>query len=112
MNSSRPNPVEQTQQRNWLEIAKRKFAGATIVGQGQFAVRVFDHVHVYLYERFEDAAEHTSRDPEIQFTDLAAEPVQKVNIGFSNIKSAVDWDDRLQERREARQRQQAEQQRA
>jgi hypothetical protein len=64
---------------------------------------VFDGKNIYLYETFEEAAEHTSRDPKFRFEDLSLEPVQRMH-GFSNINSQIDADDRRAERRAERER--------
>src|SRR5580692_8980205 len=54
MNSGPPQ-YEQTPQRNWLEIAKRKWSGASITGSGQFSVRLMDGRNIRLFETFESA---------------------------------------------------------
>ena len=87
---------------NWLEKAKRKFAGATIHNSGQFAVCVMDHQNVYLFDDFFAATDFMAGHAEYRLHDLAAKPVQRMN-GFANIKSQSDWEDKLWERREQRQ---------
>lgn len=86
---------------NWLEKAKRKFAGAVIHNSGQFAVCVMDHKNVHLFDDFFAATDFMEGHAEYRLHDLAEEPVQKVN-GFANIKSQSAWEDKLWERREQR----------
>jgi hypothetical protein len=88
----------------WLERAKRKFAGATIHNSGQFAVCVMDHKNVHLFDDFFAAMTFMEGHAEYRLHDLAEEPVQKVT-GFANIKSQSDYEDRLYERRQERERQ-------
>jgi hypothetical protein len=108
MNSSRPISAEQPQQFTpWLERAKRCFVGATIHGSGRYCVAVMNRVDIFLYEIHEDAALHLSQDPKYRFYDLATfvpPPVHKTNLGCGNIKSQCDYEDRLWERRQQREK--------
>ena len=91
---------------NWLEKAKRKFAGATIHNSGQFAVCVMNHVDVFLFDDFFAATDFMLGHAEYRLHDLSEEPVQKAT-GFANIKSQSDYEDRLYERRLEREQRQA-----
>src|ERR1700723_2424140 len=73
MNSGHPQ-YEQQPQRNWLEIAKRKWSGASITGSGRYSVRLMDGKNIRLFETFESAAEFCSQSTAYRFTDLAQEP--------------------------------------
>lgn len=98
MNSSSPNPVEQPFA-DWLSKAKRKFVGATIHNSGQFAVAVMNHIDVYLFDDFFDAAEFAAKDSKYRLYDLALEPVRPCRT----IPDAHDADELRRERREKRQ---------
>ena len=98
MNSTNLKSATPTEFGNWLEKARRKYVGASVHGSGQFLVRVFDGKNVYLYETFEAAAEHTSRDPKFRLEDLSLEPVKPCRI----IPDAYDPEELRKERRERR----------
>ena len=83
---------------NFLEIAKRKYVDACVHGSGPFCVRVFDGKNIYLYDTFEEAAEHTSRDPKFRFEDLSLQPVKPCRM----IPDAYDPEELCRERRENR----------
>jgi hypothetical protein len=102
MNSTNFKSAAPTEFGNWLERAKRKFAGATIHNFGQFAVCVMDHKNVHLFDDFFAAISFMEGHAEYRLHDLAEEPVQKVT-GFANIKSQSDWEDRQWERRQRKQ---------
>ena len=91
---------------NFLEKAKRKFAGATIHNSGQFAVCVMNRVDVFLFDDFFEAMTFMEGHAEYRLHDLSEEPVQKAT-GFANIKSQSDYEDRLYERRLEREQRQA-----
>jgi hypothetical protein len=84
---------------NWLEKARRKYVGACVHGSGQFLVRVFDGKNIYLYETFEEATEHTSRDPKFRLEDLSLERVKPCRT----IPEPFDVDEMRRERREKKQ---------
>ena len=89
---------------DWLSKAKRKFVGATIHNSGQFAVAVMNHIDVYLFDDFFDAAEFAAKDSKYRLYDLSEEPVHKTTLIAGNIKSQSDYEDRLWEKRHARQK--------
>jgi hypothetical protein len=108
MNSGRPQTVEQFTP--WLERAKHCFVGATIHGSGRYCVAVMNHVDVFLYETHEEAAMHLGQDSKYRYYDLATfvpASVQKTNLGCANIKSQSDYEDRLWERRQQREKAEA-----
>lgn len=108
MTSGRSNPIEQEPSRNWLEIAKRKWSGASITGSGSHSVRLMNGRDIRLFPTFKEAAEFCSQSPTYKYLDLAAEPVHKMDTICGNIKSMSDYEDRCWERRQERERQQAE----
>lgn len=96
-------PAMPTEFGNWLEKCRHKYVGACVHGSGQFLVRVFDGKNVYLHETLDAAQKHVSQDPKFRLEDLSIEPVRQTN-GFSNIKSQSDWEDKLWERRQEREK--------
>jgi hypothetical protein len=99
MNSGHPQ-YEQQPQRNWLEVAKRKWSGASITGSGRYSVRLMDGKNIRLFETFESAAELCSQSAAYRFTDLAQEPPAPCRT----VGDAYDPDELRRERREARER--------
>lgn len=91
---------------DWLSKAKRKFVGATLHNSGRYCVAVMNHVDVYAFETYDDAAVFMAGHPQYRLYDLAHAPVHKLNLSCGNITSQVEADDRRQERREQRERQQ------
>lgn len=110
MNSNQPKTAEQDFE-PWLERAKLRWRGATITGQGQFAVRLMDGKNIPLFETLSEAADFTSQDPVRKFTDLSIpyDPPPAKSLGYSNISSQSDWEDVLYERRKDRERAAAQQ---
>ena len=88
----------------WCERAKRRFSTAKLVGSGRWLVIVYDGVHVFGFSDYDSALLFAVGHEKWRIVDLADEPEPFKPLPCGNIKSAVEADDRRQERREARQR--------
>jgi hypothetical protein len=77
MNSFQPKSPVEVPQRNWLEIAKRRFFGATIHGSGRYLVAVMDHVNVYCFETYDEAATFMAGKP-YRLYDLNDQPPDRL----------------------------------
>jgi hypothetical protein len=97
MNSSHSNSIEQPFA-DWLSKAKRTFVGATIHNSGQFAVAVMNHVDVFCFNDFFDAAEFSAKDSKYRLYDLSEEPVHKMKP-CRTIPDAYDPEEARRERR-------------
>jgi hypothetical protein len=83
---------------NFLEIAKRKWSGASITGSGRYSVRLMNGRDIRLFSTFEEAAEFCSQSPSYKYLDLAAEPPAPCRT----VGDAYDPDELRRERREKR----------
>jgi len=96
MNSGHPQ-YEQQPFVDWLSKAKRKFVGATIHNSGRYCVAVMNHVDVYAFETWDEAATFMAGHS-YRLYDLAQEPVKPCRT----VPDAHDADELRRERREKR----------
>lgn len=83
---------------NWLEIAKRKFPDAKIIGTGRWALQPLDSPKtVLLFESYLEARSQVQDETRVSITELKLEDDMDV---LSRVRDVYDRDEARRERRE------------